>query len=745
VITDTDRYESAGTLVEIPLDDLEPDPGNPRDKLRRIDELAASIREVGILQPLVVTRNGNDRYRIVVGHRRHAAAKKAKLTTVPCIVRDNGIDRARLIHEIIENVQRDDLNPIEEAKAYNRLLKELDVTQAEIAARCGVSEAHVSKRLSLLALPTDVRKRVGLPRGDEQRITLEEAYELSKLADHPDRIRDVLTDPDPIERRYYLEQQVEEVEREQKLTAARADLAAKGKRVVDNEGYNPKSYARLAKETWERGIVVDRRKHAKEPCAAVVLEWDGRKCNTVPVCTDPERHTKKGASTLKDERPAGPTPTRSGKSPREKKREAEERDAAKARKAFMSETVRARPVDELGIDIVDLALRRYLADAAHVELLKMCDLLGLTPPKGAKANDRPGPTIGKYIAQSSTNRLRACLAFALTQGEWSSPWSYQREHRELLITLGYEPTELERKEWGLDKKRKAKSLGEARQEHREQRAQPDNEPDPIDEANDAADRVLERARELELDDPRIRTLVDELDEGPGPRRAREIRNELDGIFAELNDLQPGDVVDVDAEGRHVIERAEPIDEGSTAEEAEGTEISAGQGDSRRPPRRRPAVGSSSSPPNSGDSLDDYVKPPKDCNPHEQLARLEIRDFQHRVLDDPDDAETLDALQQELYAGVTVKHAKEILEALATLRGRARLTGYLREPNTDAERKARALIGTLIVADPDNDELAELQQELFAGFPDNPDGKARARAIHKRLTRLCDLLGQEGRS
>lgn len=146
-------------LQEIPISDIVPAPDNPRDSMGKLDELIASMRAVGVLQPLVLVRQTDvGRYMIVCGERRWAAAFEAGLTMVPCIVRDL-TETERVEAMLIENLQRSSLSKMEEARAYSQLLQ-LGYTQNKIARRVGKSQSYICRRLLLLSLPVEVRAKV---------------------------------------------------------------------------------------------------------------------------------------------------------------------------------------------------------------------------------------------------------------------------------------------------------------------------------------------------------------------------------------------------------------------------------------------------------------------------------------------------------------------------------------------------------------------------------------------------------
>jgi ParB family chromosome partitioning protein len=156
------RAEVAGAYFEeIPAGDIAPNPRQPRQVFDEdaLEELAASIRVVGLLQPIVVRKIGPGRYEIVMGERRWRACQLAELTMVPAIVRETSDDDL-LRDALIENLHREQLNPLEEAAAYQQLLDDFSATHDELARRVGRSRPHISNTIRLLNLPPAVQKRV---------------------------------------------------------------------------------------------------------------------------------------------------------------------------------------------------------------------------------------------------------------------------------------------------------------------------------------------------------------------------------------------------------------------------------------------------------------------------------------------------------------------------------------------------------------------------------------------------------
>lgn len=143
-------------IQEIPVKDCRPNPYQPRKTFRAdaIEELKESILEYGIIQPLIV-RKSIKGYEIVVGERRYRAAKEAGLDVIPAVVKE--LTDAKMMEvALLENLQREDLTPIEEAYAYSNLMNELDITQDELSKRLGKSRSHIANIIRLLSLPDQV-------------------------------------------------------------------------------------------------------------------------------------------------------------------------------------------------------------------------------------------------------------------------------------------------------------------------------------------------------------------------------------------------------------------------------------------------------------------------------------------------------------------------------------------------------------------------------------------------------------
>jgi len=175
---------SSGVRV-IPITQITPNPQQPRLAFdaTSLEELAASIREHGVLQPILVRPLGNNEYQLIAGERRWRATKTAGLATIPALVEDIDDDTALEI-AIIENLQREDLSPLDEAAMYDRMVREHGYSVRKLAQKLGKDKGYLENRLRLADAPDDVRQLVSL-----RKDTLSHAYELMKVTDPKKRKR----------------------------------------------------------------------------------------------------------------------------------------------------------------------------------------------------------------------------------------------------------------------------------------------------------------------------------------------------------------------------------------------------------------------------------------------------------------------------------------------------------------------------------------------------------------------------
>ena len=171
-------------LIEIPIDQIEPNPAQPRKSFspEALEELISSIRASGVIQPVIVRHRGVG-YQLIAGERRWRAARQAGLERIPAIVRD-ATDAESLELALVENLLREDLNPIDEAEAYEKLLGQFGWTQEELAGRIGRDRSSIANSLRLLRLPEEIQADL---RGG--RLTMGHARALLALTDPADQLR----------------------------------------------------------------------------------------------------------------------------------------------------------------------------------------------------------------------------------------------------------------------------------------------------------------------------------------------------------------------------------------------------------------------------------------------------------------------------------------------------------------------------------------------------------------------------
>ena len=178
--------ENSGSegAVEVSVESIRPNPYQPRKKFdkEKLKELSESIKKHGIIQPLIVRKKGTN-YELVAGERRLRAARLAKLQTVPVLVRDYDEKQMREL-SLVENIQRHDLNPLEEAKAIQELMKQCDYTQAQVAERLGRSRAAVANLLRMLNLPEELQAMVA-----DERVTAGQMRPLLALAERDQQLK----------------------------------------------------------------------------------------------------------------------------------------------------------------------------------------------------------------------------------------------------------------------------------------------------------------------------------------------------------------------------------------------------------------------------------------------------------------------------------------------------------------------------------------------------------------------------
>lgn len=185
-LIDTDHVSTNGSssISEVRLSDITPNPHQPRKNFdeEALNELAASIRELGVISPITLHKNADDTYMIIAGERRYRAAKMAQLTTIPAYIRT--VDDEQIMEmALIENIQREDLDAIEIALAYQRLMDEYQLTQERMSERVGKKRATIANYLRLLRLPAEIQLGI-----KERKIEMGHARALLALDDAAQQI-----------------------------------------------------------------------------------------------------------------------------------------------------------------------------------------------------------------------------------------------------------------------------------------------------------------------------------------------------------------------------------------------------------------------------------------------------------------------------------------------------------------------------------------------------------------------------
>ena len=150
--------EDRARLVELPIESISPNPNQPRVHFdeESLEELAASIREIGVLRPVLARDMGNGGYQLVAGERRWRAARRAGLTTIPAVVRRTD-DLSSVEQALVENLHRQDLTPLEEASAYQQLIEDFGLTHEQVSGRVGKSRSAITNTLRLMSLPPSIQ------------------------------------------------------------------------------------------------------------------------------------------------------------------------------------------------------------------------------------------------------------------------------------------------------------------------------------------------------------------------------------------------------------------------------------------------------------------------------------------------------------------------------------------------------------------------------------------------------------
>jgi ParB family chromosome partitioning protein len=422
--------------ISVPLAQLAPHPENPRRDVGDVSELAASIAELGVLEPLIVltaaayvaaaeadgvpARPGPGiTHVIVLGHRRAAGAGRAGLARVPAVVRDDLAGARALAAMIAENLHREALTPLAEAAGMAELARR-GWRQRRIAQEIGCSQAHVSKRMALLQLPAAARDALA-----DGRLTVSDALELHQLLGAGDGAEEAIaTAVTAIERgqgvRHAISQAREWLRREQRARATRAKLEADGVKIVTEKERGGHGWPRV----WS-----DLKPHADAGCLAAVISFYG---DAEYVCTSPGGHTDQVL-------PGGRHAAREAADQREGRKAANARSAACAK-------IAAGPLPSAGDLARVLTSALLTGGGGHADALqRACRWLadaGIAPPGADHYQWRD-----QLAAASDDKTLaRFAYAYALAADEsivrcgYSAWGDRHTAHLARLAGCGYEPT-----------------------------------------------------------------------------------------------------------------------------------------------------------------------------------------------------------------------------------------------------------------------------------------------------------------
>lgn len=381
-------------LRVVPLTALSPAPGNPRKSVGDVADLATSMKAHGVLEPLVVVEAPKDKYLVVCGLRRLKAAKEARLSGVPIIVRDLNA-KQMLEVMLIENLQRENLTPMEEALTFAKLVNELGYSQRSLGEVVGVSQAHISKRLSLLNLPKDIQSAVGkgeLPVADAVELARVEPKVAKQLFE---QIKRSGTPAKP-----QVDRLLADEARKAKIEKATAQAKATYKTVIAYDEMWRADVERIGQNSYDPEFKkLSISAHEKLDCHAVAVDRDAE---IIPVCIKPSNHVK--------DRPAA------GLSAREEKRKQEEKKSAAALRESRKQrrehlawlvTTRLGAQDRLAGIVLGTLTGTNAGPAKFA-----CDLLGLELVKGQYTRDAIGP-LRKEAKRGPEQAARVALAVAL--------------------------------------------------------------------------------------------------------------------------------------------------------------------------------------------------------------------------------------------------------------------------------------------------------------------------------------------
>lgn len=440
------------SLEWLDVDQVEAHPANLRARIADLDELAASIASQGVLEPLIVCphpdgqgRRKKPRFRLVAGHRRHAAARKAGLKTIPAIVRfDLEGDAAQIEAMLVENLQRADLNPVEEGAAYQALLEFPGYNVQRISKSTGRARSTVKGRLQLCDLPKKVRDGVA-----DGQVTVHDGLALAEFADDHEAFARLERYIGTVHFEWAVRQERLQRENAKKQARVEADLRKQGVRVLTSEEVEhlEDDFDWVDVDELVEHLDEEPAKHTSCPGHAVYMNGVG---TPVAICTDPDTHHPHAAAAVRDPDVESPK-ARQQRAEREEERRADDERrtaleaAAGARWAHLAGLVADADLDKTKWPAyVVAAARDVAADGIYPgNVDAVLTLAGLGVVDGEERIDTMRRA--KARIRGMTPRAAVLVAHVVNNGRWehgllwASNWLSDTSAgwREWLVESGY--------------------------------------------------------------------------------------------------------------------------------------------------------------------------------------------------------------------------------------------------------------------------------------------------------------------
>jgi len=420
--TTTTTTSGDRTFIDLDVTLIDPDPGNETRPVDR--DFINSIRTHGVIEPILVVPHPDTkgRYLLVAGERRLTGATKAKLATIGAIIRTDLDQTARIELQTVENMQRSDLTPCQQARQLMRLTA-VGHNVAKLAKAVGRSQNFVRERLRLAELPADAQTLV-----DAGEWTIEAGIAALALVDLPDALAELI-ERKPRNVAHAVEQTLTKITFETEATALVQKAHDNGITVLQLDD----KYETLT------SLAIEDKDHNGEPCHAVILQGGGLrgKARLVGVCTKIANHRKTGSSKIK-------TPTRPGLSDAERKTRADKKEADTARLDAMTAIASGRLTKTAAHELIIEAL---LGSAGAEPTKRACAILNIEPDETGGWKDHNG-ALRTYASATAANQLRAATVVAMIHHDnsYKSGWGTAGQRwATWLKARGWTPTAHDRK------------------------------------------------------------------------------------------------------------------------------------------------------------------------------------------------------------------------------------------------------------------------------------------------------------